>query len=95
MLSELHLCFFEIGLSYGLIGVLIWYLYFGAIWYVFLTGEKSKYFGFCLGFMISIFVLSVISPIYREADIYVICALILCLLAMSNHRDSLEKKVNN
>lgn len=95
ILTNSHSNFFEIGLSYGLIGVLIWYLYFGAIWYVFLTGEKSKYFGFCLGFMISMFVISVISPIYREADIYVMYALMLCLLAMSNHRDSLEKKLTN
>jgi len=93
ILTNSHNNLFEIGLNYGLIGVLLWYFFFGAMCYKLLKGKKSKYFGVCVGFMTSILAISIISPIYREPDIYVMYALMLCLLAMTNNRHGLEGKL--
>jgi O-antigen ligase len=93
ILTNSHNNLLEIGLNYGLIGIFLWYFFFGAMGYKLLKGKKSKYFGVCVGFMASIFVISIISPIYRDPDIYVMYALMLCLLAVPNNRYGLESKL--
>tara|TARA_B110000879_G_scaffold212476_1_gene308920 strand:+ start:744 stop:1970 length:1227 start_codon:yes stop_codon:yes gene_type:complete len=81
VLTNSHNNFFEIALSYGFIGVTLWYTFFLSIIYSLFKFKHSKYFGISLGVLTGIFAISFISPIYREPDIYVMIGFILLILS--------------
>ena len=71
---------YELLVNYGIVGSCLWFGF--AVMYALnmLSCRKSNYFPFSLGLICGISFISILSPIYREADIYVMLGIAVLLL---------------
>ena len=75
---------YELLINYGIIGAIFWLGYAAMYALYVLSNYKKKYFPFSLGLLCGLAIVSIVSPIYREADIYVMLGVAVLLLKSWN-----------